>query len=62
MHWIILMPTWAMNTKKNAMKLNELSVLGEQQKELYVHIHTTHYTVWYLLISKSLFKIPLGGN
>jgi hypothetical protein len=31
-HWMMLITTWAMNTKKNAMKLNELSVLQGGEK------------------------------
>uniref|UniRef100_A0AAQ5YSS4 Immunoglobulin superfamily, DCC subclass, member 4 n=1 Tax=Amphiprion ocellaris TaxID=80972 RepID=A0AAQ5YSS4_AMPOC len=32
MLWIMLMPTWAMNTKKNSMKLKELSLLRKTEK------------------------------
>ena len=40
MLWMMLMPTWAMNTKKNSMKLKELSFLRKTQKfnkHLYLH-------------------------
>lgn len=33
MLWMILMPTWAMNTKKKIMKLKELSLLWGQRQE-----------------------------
>jgi hypothetical protein len=32
MLWMMLIPTWAMNTKKNAMKLKELSVLRSEKE------------------------------
>lgn len=32
--WMMLMPTWAMKTKKKTMKLKELSLLGGKTKGL----------------------------
>lgn len=42
---MMLMPTWAMNTKKNCMKLKELSVLRKNKViKTYLHVHTKYIT------------------
>lgn len=40
MLWMMLMPTWAMNTKKNCMKLKELSLLKKKTEIRKINIYT----------------------
>lgn len=57
MHWMMLMPTCAMKTKKNCMKLKELSLLKKMEK---IQKYLQTQTECILLSAWSLHVLPVS--
>lgn len=59
--WMMLMPTWAMKTKKKAMKLKELSLLWRIKRKIFI-LRLLQYIWQHVTIPNAHFGLPWSNK